>query len=192
MLCISWNAYKFLYSPCSKIKWTQENRLRLLIQQTNSWDQDGLLRGAQEIVERDQQCPKRCVWTDHSLEQYQCDWERSKGDTENHKEKLREPNNFVFRLTHSTSYKKNLKVSQRMRNCGFNVLLCKVVTYALVLVISAKRQKHFWFGHQAYMYLGLKCKQATSTTFRSEWLLATPEHSASKQQKSILWCLVCS
>lgn len=39
------------------------------------------------------------------------------------------------------------------------------------------------------MHLGLKCKQATSTTFRSECLLAAPEHSASKQLKCILWCL---
>lgn len=112
MLCIFWNVYKFLYCPCSKIKWTQENRLYPLRQKTNSWDQDGLLRGAQEIIERDLQCPKRCVWTDHSLEQYQCDQERSKGDTENHKETLREPNNLVFRLTHSTSYKKLESLSE--------------------------------------------------------------------------------
>lgn len=104
-----------LYPPCSKISWTQENRLCPLqqtnLQQTNSWDQAGLLRGAQEITEGDQQSPKRCIWTNHYLEQYQCYWERSKGDAENHKETSREQNSLVFRLTHSTSCKKDLKES---------------------------------------------------------------------------------
>lgn len=98
-----------LYSPCSNIRWTQATRLHSLTQQTNSWDQGGLLRGAEEIIEGYQQCFKRCVWTDHHLEQYQCYWERSKGDAENHKEMFREQNSLVFRLTRPISCKRGLK-----------------------------------------------------------------------------------
>lgn len=114
MLCVSWNAYKFLYCI---VFFLQQNRVKPGKQVTSSdttkllLRKGGLLRRAQAIIEWDHQCPKRYVWTDDHLEQYQCYWERNKGDAENHKVTFREQNSLVFRLTNSTSFWKVLKES---------------------------------------------------------------------------------